>query len=145
MRKYDLKINGKEYKVEVKDFQVKTARIDVNGKEYNIDINYPESETSLTAIPRSVPSKNGDKSKKESAPAKPAGININAPMPGLILKMFVKPGDKVSIGQRVAVMEAMKMENDINSTAAGTIQSVNVREGDNVQENQSLVFIGQEE
>ncbi len=139
MKKYDFKINGKEYKVEVKDFQVKSAKVEVNGKVFDVEINYPESAPQLT-IPRPVPS--GGKKESEPELKKVVVNSIKAPMPGLIIKIDVKVGDEVKIGQKIAVMEAMKMENDINSTFEGTVQEVNVKEGDNVQENESLFVIG---
>ncbi len=63
-------------------------------------------------------------------------------MPGLIMKVLVKVGDTVTAGQKVMTMEAMKMENDINSGTAGTVKAVLVKEGDNVKEHQPLVTIG---
>ncbi len=138
MKKYDFKINGKQYNVEIKDFQVKSAKVDVNGKVFDVEINYPESTPAMT-VPRPVPSSD----KKEEPEVKKVVVNsIKAPMPGLIIKLDVNVGDTVTIGQKVAVMEAMKMENDINSTYAGTVKEINVKEGDNVQENQTLIVIG---
>ena len=55
---------------------------------------------------------------------------ITAPMQGLILKVAVKPGDRVQIGDVVAVLEAMKMQNDIVAHRTGTVAAVHVREGD---------------
>lgn len=63
-------------------------------------------------------------------------------MPGLIMKVLVKVGDTVTAGQKVMTMEAMKMENDINTGTAGTVKAVLVKEGDNVKEHQPLVTIG---
>ena len=68
--------------------------------------------------------------------------NVVAPMPGLIMKVLVKVGDTVTVGQKVMTMEAMKMENDINAGSAGTVKAVLVKEGDNVKEHQPLVTIG---
>ena len=51
-------------------------------------------------------------------------------MQGLILKVAVKVGDKVGLGDVVAVLEAMKMQNDVTATRAGTVTEVHVKEGD---------------
>ena len=142
MKKYDLKINGKEYKVDVKDFSATNAKVEVNGKSYDVGIEYQENEAPVV-IPR-ITKKAAPVATQQAAPVQApatAGSSVNAPMPGLILKILVKVGDTVTAGQKVAIMEAMKMENDINTQVAGTVSAININEGDNVQENQSLVVI----
>ncbi|HEX6349559.1 MAG TPA: pyruvate carboxylase subunit B [Candidatus Dormibacteraeota bacterium] len=66
---------------------------------------------------------------------------VVAPMQGLIVKLPVKKGDAVKLGDVVAVLEAMKMQNDIVSTAAGSVVDVYVKEGDVVSPNQALLAI----
>ena len=58
---------------------------------------------------------------------------IKAPMPGKILGLSVKPGDRIELGQVVLVLEAMKMENEISSTVEGVVKDVKVKVGDSVQ------------
>ena len=66
-----------------------------------------------------------------AAPAGAAGaVSVNAPMPGNILDVKVKPGDSVKAGDTLLILEAMKMENEISAPQDGTIASVNVRKGD---------------
>lgn len=74
----------------------------------------------------------------------PAGpVNsVLAPLPGRVMDIMVKVGDKVSVGQDVVVLEAMKMENSISSDFAGTVRSIKVNVGDTVAENAVLVEIG---
>jgi pyruvate carboxylase subunit B len=67
---------------------------------------------------------------------------VVAPLPGLILKVMVKEGESVEEGQPVAVMEAMKMENEIESPISGKVQEINVSEGENVLENAVIMKIG---
>ncbi len=64
---------------------------------------------------------------------------IIAPMPGKILDIYVKPGDKVELGQVVGVLEAMKMENEIGSTVEGIVKEVKLKKGDNVALNQVII------
>ncbi len=142
MKKYDIKINGNKYAVEVKNFDVTKAEVEVNGKTYSVEIDYPESETPVVipkVVKRTAPAPQA--SAQAAAPQASAGNSINAPMPGLILQILVKVGDSVTVGQKVAVMEAMKMENDINSTVAGTVKEIKVGEGDNVQEKQAIIVL----
>ena len=79
------------------------------------------------------------------AEAKPAvaitGNVVTSPMPGRILSVRVKPGDKVTKGQDVVILEAMKMENSITSDYAGTVKQVLVAEGDTVAVDSQLVEI----
>jgi biotin carboxyl carrier protein len=79
-----------------------------------------------------------------SAPAAPkvGEGTVLAPMQGLIVKMPVKPGDDVKLGDVVAVLEAMKMQNDIVTTVAGKVTGVYVKEGEVVTPNQPLLNIG---
>jgi pyruvate carboxylase subunit B len=67
---------------------------------------------------------------------------VIAPMQGLIVKVPVKLGDGVKLGEVVAVLEAMKMQNDIVSTVAGKVSAVYVKEGEVVGPNQPLLAIG---
>ena len=67
---------------------------------------------------------------------------VLAPMQGLIVKVPVKPGDEVKLGDVVAVLEAMKMQNDIVTTVAGKVTGIYVREGEVVTPNQPLLNIG---
>lgn len=77
-----------------------------------------------------------------AARAVPAGpAPVRAPMPGLIVRINVKPGDRVEAGQGVVVMEAMKMENELRATAAGTVSSVNVSPGAAVEKGALLVTL----
>jgi pyruvate carboxylase subunit B len=76
-------------------------------------------------------------SKLSAAASGPAPIV--APMPGLIVRVNVNPGDTVAQGQGLVVMEAMKMENELRAQAAGTVKSVNVKPGTAVEKGTVLV------
>ncbi len=67
---------------------------------------------------------------------------VIAPMQGLIVKIPIKAGDDVKLGDVVAVLEAMKMQNDIVTTVAGRVQNIYVKEGEVVGPNQPLLAIG---
>jgi biotin carboxyl carrier protein len=80
-----------------------------------------------------------DLSASRTGPTGPAPIL--APMPGLIVRVSVKAGDKVEAGQGIVVMEAMKMENELRATAAGTVRSVEVAPGTAVEKGALLVAL----
>ena len=69
------------------------------------------------------------------------GTKVATPLPGTILDVFVNVGDQVKAGQRVVLLEAMKMENNIEADTDGTVTSVNVRKGDSVLEGDTLIVI----
>lgn len=67
--------------------------------------------------------------------------NIIAPLPGTIIEILVQPGDEIQAGQAVVVLEAMKMENELQAEFAGTVASVNVQEGDVVRAGTEIITI----
>jgi len=69
------------------------------------------------------------------------GHAIRAPMPGKIVKTLVAEGDKVTAGQGIIVIEAMKMENELRAAIDGTIKKIRTAEGDNVESGEELVLI----
>ena len=75
--------------------------------------------------------------------AKPAGEGkpVTSPLPGVIIEVSVKEGDTVAAGQKVAVLEAMKMENEIQADRAGVVTKINVNKGDSVLEGAAIVTI----
>lgn len=66
---------------------------------------------------------------------------ISSPMPGRVVRIEVKEGDKVETGQAVIVVEAMKMENELSSEGSGTVKEIKVKAGDTVEDGQALVII----
>ena len=64
---------------------------------------------------------------------------VRAPMPGMILDILVKEGQLVSIGEKLFILEAMKMENVIKSTRAGTVETIHIQKGMNVEKNQVII------
>lgn len=85
----------------------------------------------------------GNEAPKTAAPkAVISGNKVTAPLPGKVIALKVKAGDKVEAGQEVAILEAMKMENSITSDFGGEVKQVLVNEGDNVQTDAVLMIIG---
>ncbi len=144
MKKFKFTIQGNKYDVEILSFEDNTAEIDVNGTVYKVDV---EQEVKKVKTPKLVrtkvePSAGGDIAKtSKPSERKGAGV-IKAPLPGTIIDVRVKPGDKVKMGDKLLIMEAMKMENNINSDREGSILSVKVKAGDSVLEGDLLVEIG---
>jgi len=79
--------------------------------------------------------------KAASAGAAEAAGAVTAIMPGLIIKILKKEGERVEVGDTILILEAMKMQNDIQAKVAGTIQQMNVKQGENVEMRQVLCVI----
>jgi len=127
-KKLVVKVNGNPYEVEIGDLSKSPVSVSVNGNEYKVEIEEntaPVVETTQKAAtaPAATP----------AASAPTGGANtLTAPMPGTIINISVKPGDKVAVGQPVCALEAMKMKNILRSPRAGTVASVEVTDGQKV-------------
>ncbi len=143
MKNYKLKINGNEYNVDINEVEGQEIKLDVNGTPYvvTVDQEIKQQRKPVAAAPRpQVAPASGGSVQKSNAPV--AGSKVTTPLPGTILDVFVNVGDTVKEGQTVVLLEAMKMENNIEADVAGTVKEVKVRKGDSVLEGDVLVVIG---
>ena len=145
MKEYKFKINGNEYNVAVKKVEGKIAEVNVNGVDYSVEMeNAPAA--AVAAAPAAAAAPVAAQAPAQAAPAaapQPAAAakDVTSPLPGVILSVNVAVGDKVKAGQKVAVLEAMKMENDIESDFDGTVTAIHVNKGDSVLEGAKIVSI----
>jgi len=143
VRLYKMVINEKEYAVELKDVSANEIQAVVNDKEYKVaikDIQKIGGKKMVSTVVPSLALKTKLTAKVEATSgAAITGGTIVSPIPGQIKLIFVKSGDKVTKGQKVLMLEAMKLENDISASASGTIKKVHVSEGQTVIQNQVLV------
>ncbi|MDD5075497.1 MAG: biotin attachment protein [Sphaerochaetaceae bacterium] len=121
---YTVTVNNQPYAV-----QLKGSQAIVNGVAYDIDVK--EGIDAVVEAPSTTQS---------AAPVEP--VTVKAPMPGLILRIDVKVGDTVKQNQGIAVMEAMKMENEIFAPEAGTITEIRVKQGDQLSADDVILVIG---
>ncbi|MBR5106500.1 MAG: biotin/lipoyl-binding protein [Bacteroidales bacterium] len=140
MKEYKFKIGGKEYNVTVNPKEGKLFDVTVNGATYEV-----ESENAPVAAPAPQPAAAPVQAAPAAAaaPAKPAGAGekVASPLPGVIIEISVKEGQQVKAGQKVAILEAMKMENEIPAPKDGTITDIHVHKGDTLQEGDPVVTI----
>ena len=149
MTQYKFKINGKEYEVTVNSIEGGCASVNVNGTEYNVELeNAPASAKPATApapaASVTAPAPAAAQASPASPAAKPAagaGKKITSPLPGVIIDVCVKEGDAVKRGQKIAVIEAMKMENDILAESDGTVTAIYVKKTDSVLEGADIASI----
>lgn len=100
------------------------------------------THTSLTGTTVIQPISSASKSDEISEPCAAKACEIKAPLPGVMIGVNVKIGDTVKVGQEIAVLEAMKMENSIEAVMDGTVTAVHVKEGDSVLEGDTIITIG---
>ncbi|MBO8139766.1 MAG: biotin/lipoyl-binding protein [Thermosipho sp. (in: Bacteria)] len=134
VRKFKVKLNGKEYLVEVEE-------LTTGNQPKKIQESRELFEDKKTQSPVSLEEKqefNKDKVIEERE-SKEGSKSIVSPMSGIILKIFVSPGQKINAGDKLLVLEAMKMENEIKSDVSGVVKSILVKEGDSVETGQALV------
>ena len=147
MKEYSFKINGKQYDVTVESVEGKNAQVVVNGAAYSVEIEKGAAEAPVAApAPAAAPSQAAPApaaaapAAPKAAPAGP-GTKVESPLPGVVIEVSVKEGQAVKQGQKVAVLEAMKMENEIAATVDGTVTAIHVNKGDSVLEGAPIVTI----
>lgn len=147
MKEYKFKINGNEYKVAVDNIENNVATVSVNGTNYNVELENDMSgpkpvkpvqvaPATYQATPQAAP--------VQVSPAPAASgseVQLKSPLPGTVLEVKVNEGDAVREGQTVMVLEAMKMENNIDASKSGVIKRIIKRPGDSVMEGDLLLTI----
>ncbi len=144
MTQYKFKINGNEYNVAINSVEGNIADVTVNGASYKVEMeNAPAVPAQAAPAPVKAAPAPTPTPVAAPAPAAPAGAGkpVTSPLPGVIIEVSVKVGDTVKAGQQVAVLEAMKMENAIETVSAGTVTAIHVNKGDSVLEGAPIVTI----
>lgn len=143
MKSFKYTINGNVYKVHINSVVDDIAEVEVNGIPYNVKMEKPAKKQVVTLKrPAQVPTTpSGEPVISRPSTPSVAGA-VKSPLPGVILSVDCKVGDVVKRGQKILVLEAMKMENTINADRDGKIVEVKVNKGDSVLEGADLVVIG---
>lgn len=144
-RRVKVMVNGKGYLVEVLGSLTSSpVTVNVNGQPYVVDVEAAEAITRPSDTPAALDTVVRETAAPEKAPtpAGPAGPTVphlKAPMPGNIIEVKVKPGERVKYGQPLMTLEAMKMKNAIRSPRDGVVATVEASEGQTVAHGQVLV------
>ena len=164
MAKYQYTVKGVDYEVEIQDIEGNIANVTVNGIPFEVEMKQPvkagkqkvklggtanEGASSSSSAPQSAKAPADLQSAASSGQTGNAGDTgkaatgkpVVAPLPGTINEIKVKVGDKVNAGDTVVILEAMKMQNNIEAETSGTITGINVNKGDAVMEGDTLVTI----
>ncbi|MDR2138784.1 MAG: biotin/lipoyl-binding protein [Tannerella sp.] len=142
MKQFKYTINGSIYNITVNKIEDTVAEVEVNGTPYKVLMDKPAKKHVVTI------------KRPAQAPTTPAGAPVvvrpagggtkgavKSPLPGVILSIDCKVGDEVKKGQKLLVLEAMKMENTISSEYTGKIAEIKVEKGESVLEGAVLVVI----
>jgi biotin carboxyl carrier protein len=142
--KYKITVNSQIYEVEIENINARPVVAFVDGERFEVT---PESgaqaEVKKGAANKSVEKKSFNPNQPSIGSKSPnqalSGNTQTAPLPGTVVEVFVKAGDKVEAGQVILVIEAMKMKNSIRSVYSGTISEVLVSAGQSVAHKQALI------
>ncbi|MFD1294841.1 biotin/lipoyl-containing protein [Lutibacter holmesii] len=136
MKSYKFKVNENGYTVNIKSHEDNIITLEVNGTTYDVVMKQEIKKTKTPTLVRAA----------SKRPAEPLKVNpksqktrIVAPIPGVVLSIDVKVGDQLKVGDRMMVLEAMKMENNIVCEKAGTITSLNITVGQQVLQDQLMI------
>ena len=151
MKKYQYKVQGVDYTVQIEEVEGNIAKVSVNDIPFEIELQQPINAAKHPTIAKPVvvapQTDNQVSTQPAAAPAQttaaPASGNaVKAPLPGTITEINVTIGQQVNVGDTVIVLEAMKMQNNIETEYAGTVKAINVSKGDSVMEGAVLLTIG---
>lgn len=144
MATYKVKAGGEDYTVEVEDLASGGARVEVDGHSFDVSLVSMEGEVEGPAsavVPVQAAPVTAATTTPSAAPPPAGSGSIVAPIPGLIVKVCVAVGDRVSTNQVLLKLEAMKMENDILSPIDGSVKQIAAKEGDEVSDGELLLVI----
>ena len=152
MNTYKYKVKGVDYEVEIAEVEGNIAKVNVNGIPFELELQKPinaakhpsmnkpkvEAPRPVAPVPAAYPAG----APATAAPAAlGAGNAIKAPLPGTVTEIKVQVGQQVNVGDTVLVLEAMKMQNNIESDYAGQVTSIVIKQGDTVMEGAVLLTI----
>jgi len=157
MKNYKFTINNNKYSVDIVALEDQVATVEVNGTPYQVElevevrkpVSAPKTVVKVapqaaSTVASQIPSQAMPKIAPvpQAATAPSGGSVIKSPLPGIVLDIFVHVGDNVKPGQRVLMLEAMKMENNIDADKEGVVKEVRVQKNDSVMEGDVLIVIG---
>ena len=144
MKQYKYRINGSLYNVVVNKTTDEIAEVEVNGTPYTVEIEKKskKQKASPFKMPAQAPTAHPSPSPQVTKQPTVAGANsLTSPLPGVILDISCSVGDTVKKGQKLMILEAMKMENNIMADRDGVIKEIKVKSGTTVLEGTELIVI----
>ncbi len=141
--KYKITVSDKAYEVEIEDINTRPVVAFVDGDRFEVMPEHADQVETKNEAVRKTESKTFNPNPAPAATHSPnlalSGNVLTAPLPGTVIEVFVKAGEKVEAGQVVVIIEAMKMKNSIRSVYSGTVGEVLVSAGQSVAHKQALM------
>lgn len=153
MAKYQYTVKGVDYEVEIQDIEGNIANVTVNGIPFEVEMKQPvkagrqkvklseERKVKNEEFNSSSATANASSTPTAQPAAAASGKPVVAPLPGTINEIKVKVGDKVNAGDTVVILEAMKMQNNIEAEKDGKVTAICVKPGQAVLEEDALIVI----
>lgn len=137
MQRYTIEIGEKSYVVEVNDEGGERYRVMVDGQAFDVQLTSSADAPAIsteteTMTEAGTASAGGTQASGEGGAELRAKTELRAPMPGVVLSIAVRPGDRVRAAQPLLVLEAMKMKNPISAPGNGVVSEIMVQEGQSV-------------
>lgn len=150
MKHYQISVSGQTFDVRVlTDPLQEKVSVEVDGERFEVGVEArpDDAETvATTADAHSGATTAADAAVSDTqmaASGAPSRSNVTAPLPGVVKSIAVQPGQQLSVGDEILVIEAMKMDNAIRATREGVISAVHVSEGNRVAHGQLLIDYGE--
>jgi biotin carboxyl carrier protein len=141
--KYKITVSDKTYEVEIEDINKRPVIAFVDGDRFEVMPEHADQIETKNVAARTTGSKAFNPNPAPAAATSPnlalSGNTQTAPLPGTVIEVFVKAGEKVEAGQVILIIEAMKMKNSIRSVYSGTVSDVFVSTGQSVAHKQALI------
>lgn len=137
MKKFKFTIRGNDYEVEMYSLEDGIAKLEVNGTRYKVELHKEERSKKTPVLVR--PPVTNPKDAHVIKRSAEGVFKLKAPLPGNIIQVFVKPGDKLAKGDKILLYEAMKMENTLKADKAGEVKTIMVNPGDSVLQEDVLI------
>jgi biotin carboxyl carrier protein len=142
-----VRIGDKDYQVDYRQLTGSLYSLIMDGRSHQVTVTKGEGGYEVYLRGKTYPVQILDEAAKRLRVSKRGAAasgqqTISAPMPGKVLKLLVKVGDSIQSGQGIVVVEAMKMENEIRSSAPGMVKEIKVSEGNTVNAGEVLVVLG---
>jgi glutaconyl-CoA/methylmalonyl-CoA decarboxylase subunit gamma len=152
MKKYIFNVDNQDYNIEILSIENGYAQVNVNNEVINIQIKQGEPVSSPAVVSAPIAQAPAISAPEVAVPAqesKPAPVangkvtaTLVAPLPGILIGIKVKVGDRVKVNQDIVVLEAMKMENNITSECDGVVLAINYTIGEAILQGDVMVEFG---
>ena len=136
MKNFKFRIYDNNYNVKIVSHEDNIIDLEVNGTTYSVKL---KEEVKVTKTPTLVRSASKSPAEQLKVKASSTNTQIVAPIPGTVLTIDVNVGDEIKIGDRLLVLEAMKMENNISSEKSGKVSAIHIKVGQQVLQNEVMI------